>query len=781
MNRRYLWAWAVYAAGGLLLVQMLWIVSAQLARLESRERIASAETARQQDIRLALWRMDARLTPLLTGEARRPATDYLAVRDPATLAPDTEPPHTPQRGLIASPVLTGAEVLDPFVRLHFQINSSGSVQSPQAPEPILLDLVSLPAEARLRAIAAREELHDLRTALDHSLASSMSSFAADVPEAAESEAAAGPSPPPAASNEQLFGFPTTQTAPPAQVQALGIAEFARVDEPQAQGELSREFQLRQRVQQYASNYIMDGDGYADSSREDNFDDVEAETESNEVTEIAAAETADEPMSASAPSPSPPAQHADRASKTYASRRAAPRDDAVPAEDELADQVTLDATDQFDAVGDTNLDDALAAGASGVRVGERSPVGAIAARRAVNSTPPVSAQPLDPADPPRVVVGALRPVWLGGPSLNNAELALVRTVRVERPAAGVLHTVTQGVWLDRAALEAELVTVARELLPGATLVPASAQADPADPSTALRLATLPLMLDPGPPAVAITSWWTPARLTLLIAWVAVLVSIGAIGVVLHRAIDLGERRGRFVSAVSHELRTPLTTFRLYSQMLASGMVPEQQQATYARTLETESERLGAIVERVLDFARLGRPDRGTGRAATPFGALFDRAEPALTRAAERASITLTFDISDAAREALVPDDPESVERVLANLVDNAAAHGQPPDGSPSRVDVTASVEVARLRVCVRDHGPGVPRRLRGRVFAPFRRGAGKAAEQTSDAAPGLGLGLAIARGLARRLGGDLRLDPNPPGRGASFSLLLPVTEPSERKK
>src|SRR5690606_23556726 len=88
-------------------------------------------------------------------------------------------------------------------------------------------------------------------------------------------------------------------------------------------------------------------------------------------------------------------------------------------------------------------------------------------------------------------------------------------------------------------------------------------------------------------------------------IAVLVAVGAIGLVLRASMDLSDRRGRFVSAVTHELRTPLTTFCLYTEMLADGVVArEEARREYLSTLKDESRRLARIVENVLAYARLG---------------------------------------------------------------------------------------------------------------------------------------------------------------------------------
>jgi signal transduction histidine kinase len=110
---------------------------------------------------------------------------------------------------------------------------------------------------------------------------------------------------------------------------------------------------------------------------------------------------------------------------------------------------------------------------------------------------------------------------------------------------------------------------------------------------------------------------------------------------------------------------------------------------------------------------------------------------------------------------VPDDlavvvdPLVLERVVSNLVANAARYGSPP------IRIVVRQRDRHLRVAVEDAGPGVPKELEDRIFDRFARGGGK---------PGHGLGLAIARAYAQAHGGDLVYDPG--ARGARFELLIP---------
>ena len=368
------------------------------------------------------------------------------------------------------------------------------------------------------------------------------------------------------------------------------------------------------------------------------------------------------------------------------------------------------------------------------------------------------------DDPRVAAGPLVPTWIGTADAAEPALLLVRRVAIDDQARD------QGVWIDWPALRASLEASVADLFPFAEVRPLAGPPAAAIVGDAQRLATIPAVLIPGPlsPALAPApaSLWTPTRTTLLVGWIAVAIAVVSIGIVLRKAIDLGERRGRFVSAVTHELRTPLTTFRLYSQMLASGQVADEAKRTrYAQTLDRESQRLSAIVESVLEYARLGRRSGAATMQCITAAELLDRVRPTLVGRAERAGMTLNFPLHDALPAASVRADADRVERILLNLVDNACKYAC--DAEAKHTELTAEARDGRLLLTVRDHGPGVPHAERARIFAAFHR----AKHHESSPSPGLGLGLALSRGLAREMNGDLRLLDEP--TGAAFELSLPL--------
>ena len=280
----------------------------------------------------------------------------------------------------------------------------------------------------------------------------------------------------------------------------------------------------------------------------------------------------------------------------------------------------------------------------------------------------------------------------------------------------------------------------------------------------RLESVPLALVPGALAPdtsrrPFTSW------PLISAWGFLLLAVLAVALLLAGALRLSERRAAFVSAVTHELRTPLTTMRMYTEMLAEDMVPTaEKRRTYFRKLQSESERLGHLVDNVLAYARLER------RNAAPLkienlrlGEVVDRARERLVELASSGGLELEISLGELAAES-VQVDPSAVERILFNLVDNAAKYAR--SGDP-RLELTARSAGADLTLSLRDHGPGIGDKEVARLFEPFT----KSDRDVARTAPGVGLGLALCRDLARSLGGNLEYIASADG-GATFLLTLP---------
>lgn len=326
---------------------------------------------------------------------------------------------------------------------------------------------------------------------------------------------------------------------------------------------------------------------------------------------------------------------------------------------------------------------------------------------------------------------------------------------------------QGCWLDWPEMKRWLLESVRDLVPGATLQPL--EQSPGTEAQGHLLASIPARLVPDSYESSWRAAPSPMTVVLALAWCCMILATAAVGILLHGVISLSERRAMFVSAVSHELRTPLTTFKMYSEMLAEGMVPtETGRQQYLRTLCSEANRLGHLVENVLAYSRL---ERGSARARVEeitLGQLLDRIRPRLEDRAAQAGLRIMQKTSGKALDANLCIDVTAVEQILFNLIDNAckyAANAEPQNTIDIEIDESAGGSVA---IRIRDHGQGLSSDALRRLFRPF----GKSAQEAAKEKPGVGLGLALSLRLSQSLGGSLRLIDNNV-RGACFELKLPA--------
>lgn len=361
----------------------------------------------------------------------------------------------------------------------------------------------------------------------------------------------------------------------------------------------------------------------------------------------------------------------------------------------------------------------------------------------------------------IMVGSLAPVWLGSRSgKSNPELLFIRRVRVDDAEY------FQGFLCNWPALATALLHEITDLVSSPVLTP-NAGTPFYESGWGSRMATMPVSLSVGQVAVAPASVLTPVRVTIGVAWLAVLLGMVAVAATLKQSIVFGEKRSRFATAVTHELRTPLTTFRMYTEMLADGMIQDDgQRQAYLTTLKDESGRLASLVENVLSYARL-EEGRRTGRIADiAIGDLMAQARPLLERRAADAGMTLDCE-SGVAPETIIRTDAEAYNQIVFNLVDNACKYAR--DAQDRSIQLRVGEESGRLSTLVCDHGAGITPAQARMIFEPFERGKFAASDK-----PGIGLGLALSRRLARDLGGDLICKPGHEG-GACFELILPLAK------
>jgi two-component system sensor histidine kinase KdpD len=219
------------------------------------------------------------------------------------------------------------------------------------------------------------------------------------------------------------------------------------------------------------------------------------------------------------------------------------------------------------------------------------------------------------------------------------------------------------------------------------------------------------------------------------------------------------RSALLAAVSHDLRTPLASIKAASSSLLSDQLefgPEET-AILLHTVDDEADRLSALVENLLDMSRLETGSMEVLSRTTDVEDLVGSALGSLGPRAQGVVVSVDRGVP------LIETDAALVERVVANLVDNALLHGA---GAPVRVE--AGTVAGRVDIRVIDHGPGIGQTDRDLVFRPFQR-LGDTANHT-----GVGLGLAVSRGFVEAVGGELDLE-DTPGGGCTMVVRLPVAD------
>jgi two-component system sensor histidine kinase KdpD len=224
---------------------------------------------------------------------------------------------------------------------------------------------------------------------------------------------------------------------------------------------------------------------------------------------------------------------------------------------------------------------------------------------------------------------------------------------------------------------------------------------------------------------------------------------------ERHAETTELRTALLSAVGHDLRTPLTSIKAAAGSLGDPelTLSTQDKADLLATIDQSADRLTALVDNLLDSSRLS-----TG-AVEPLirPVCYDEVVGlALSGIDDRKQVEVEVD--EHLPEVLA--DPGLLERVIANVVDNALRYG----GSP--VEVRAGAHAGQVELHVVDHGPGLPRGATGAMFAPFQRLGDR------DATPGVGLGLSVAKGFTEAMAGTIRAE-DTPGGGVTIVLSLPA--------
>ena len=223
--------------------------------------------------------------------------------------------------------------------------------------------------------------------------------------------------------------------------------------------------------------------------------------------------------------------------------------------------------------------------------------------------------------------------------------------------------------------------------------------------------------------------------------------------------------RFVAAASHELQTPVAIIRASAEILERESLVSPDGATLVQDIIGETDRLGRLVGDLLALASAETGAVTLDVRPIPVRGWFEDVRRRVATVVARGGLRLESSVAGETSGVDVLGDRDRLDQLVLILVDNAIKHS--PPGGVVRLDLVVDRRAGSARVLVADEGPGIPTAELERIFEPFARVAG-----SQRVKRGAGLGLAIARQLAGRQGADLSVS-SPPGKGATFSLGLPL--------
>ena len=257
------------------------------------------------------------------------------------------------------------------------------------------------------------------------------------------------------------------------------------------------------------------------------------------------------------------------------------------------------------------------------------------------------------------------------------------------------------------------------------------------------------------------------LDMMVNQAAIAIERSDLSAAAHRAgveVESERLRNTLLSAISHDFRTPLATIIGAASTLLSaapGGIDEAHRQTLLHSLLGEARRLHRLTGNLLDLSRFDASGLRLNRQWLAIDDLIGAALAQLQGPLEQRPVHV-----DCAPDLpLFPGDETLIGQLLVNLIENAAKHT--PAGGP--IDIAAGVDADRLRVAVRDRGPGLPAGDSARLFEKFQRG------RPEDAQSGFGLGLSIARAIVLAHGGTISAGARA-GGGAEFVFTLPLQAP-----
>ncbi|MCO8123678.1 HAMP domain-containing histidine kinase [Stieleria sp. TO1_6] len=230
-------------------------------------------------------------------------------------------------------------------------------------------------------------------------------------------------------------------------------------------------------------------------------------------------------------------------------------------------------------------------------------------------------------------------------------------------------------------------------------------------------------------------------------ISILAGVIAYFTLTVKAVRLNQRQSNFIDSVTHELKSPIASLKLYLQTMSRRSVDESQQRDFHRIMLEDVERLDALINHLLDAARIDRGNRTEGEETFRLDELLQQCAEAACMRYRLPRETVAVDC----QPVTIQSELVQVEILFRNLIDNAIKYG----GSPP--EVVASIRPAdgkenQVVVSIMDNGPGIPYDKRRKIFGRFVR-LGSELERST---PGTGLGLHLVRTISKAIGATVRI-------------------------
>ncbi len=263
--------------------------------------------------------------------------------------------------------------------------------------------------------------------------------------------------------------------------------------------------------------------------------------------------------------------------------------------------------------------------------------------------------------------------------------------------------------------------------------------------------------------------------LILALAATLIAgITATVVYVRRGTSLAKLQAQFVQKVSHDLRTPLTSIKMFVETLQEGRLTDREKVDECLdVLSRETDRLTAMVERLLEWARMEAGKRVYELERVPVQRVIDAA---IEGAESQVKLSGLDEVTHIRREIadhlpMIDVDPEAMSEALLNVVSNALRY-TPAD--KKEIMVRAAKRDRDVVITISDNGPGIPQHEQSRIFEKFYRVVDPALPDVD----GTGLGLAMVHHIVRAHRGRVTVQSDV-GKGAAFHIFLPASTGATR--